>query len=203
MNQFGHDYIHFDGSEFKAGFEYISNQKQAVMEGIQTGGFSFARRSLGRLTHTWQDFYSHSNYVKLWLSKKGRSRPDEIDFYDPDLINHPKLRSGKSYGLIELFAMLPLVSKWIKPHMPADSHARMNLDSPSSGDLFEFVFMAALKQTTATFEQLMGQIIHLDVKKEAIRSFLGKQWREERYNHVYEYETRDTKNIDGSHEGAR
>ncbi len=174
INQFGHDYIHFDGSAFKSGFRYLRRQKQDVIDEIRKNNFSSARYALGRVTHSWQDFYSHSNYVRLWIDKMGNLPPEEITIEDLDIIDHTNLKSGKNYGLIEFLTLLPVISKWIKPHMPADSHAKLNLDGPESGDLFIYAYTAALKQTVKVFNNLMAKIKRLGISQEKISSFQGK-----------------------------
>jgi hypothetical protein len=174
-NQFGHDYIHFDGSAFEAGFNYIKQQEQAIFDHMSIENYSTARFALGRITHSWQDFYSHSNYISLWLENSGNLTPEEITINEPEIMNHPMLKSGENYGVIEFIALLPPFSKWLKPHMPADSHARMNLDSPKSGDLFSYAYHAAYKQTMAVFQQLMVQIKGSSLLTEHAPAFLGKK----------------------------
>jgi hypothetical protein len=176
-NQLGHDYIHFDSNAFQAGFKYLSNQKKAVIDGINKNDFSSARQALGRGAHSWQDFYSHSNYVELWLAKAGNSPPEEIVINDGDIIHHPDLRSGINYGLIEFIALTPVLSNWIKPHMPDDSHAKMNLDGPEAGKKFQYVYSAALKQTKDLFTNLLLEINELGIPQEKISTFQAFQER--------------------------
>jgi hypothetical protein len=153
--QFGHDHFHFDGSAFKAGFAYIKDQEDLIIKNIKQEEFGEARKALGRLTHTWQDFYSHSNYVQLWIEKNKDLPPERITPADTADLHRSDLRSGKNYGIIEFLAMVPGISNLIQPHMPADSHAKMNLDSPASGILFQFAYWAAYKQTIAVYDRLM------------------------------------------------
>lgn len=174
INQFGHDYIHFDGSAFEAGFAYISQQKQDVLDGIKSEGYPLARYALGRVTHSWQDFYSHSNYVKLWLAKANNRPPEAIVINDSDIVNHPELKSGKNYGLIELVALIPGLKNWIKRIMPADSHARMNLDGPESGEDFIYAYTAGIKQTISVFDQIMAELKVLRISQKKVTAFLGK-----------------------------
>lgn len=173
-NQFRHDEIHFDGNAFTAGFLYLNQQEQITIEQIHQDEFSAARDAFGRVTHSWQDFYSHSNYVKLWTKKHGLLPPDEIGINDPDILYHPELKSGKNYGIIEFLAMLPIFSKWITALMPEDSHARMNLDAPEAGLHFTYTYAAAYKQTIEAFHQLMTRIRKAGGSQERVRSFLGK-----------------------------
>jgi hypothetical protein len=186
FNQIGHDYIHFDGSAFETGFAYLSQQRKNVLDGIKREAYPAARFALGRVTHSWQDFYSHSNYVKLWLAKANNQPPKAIVINDGDIINHPELKSGKNYGLIELVALIPGLKTWIKQMMPADSHARMNLDGPEAGERFLYAYTAAIKQTRAVFDQMMSDLKVLRISQKKVTAFLGKYKIEERYNHVYE-----------------
>jgi len=173
-NQIGHDYIHFDGSAFSEGFAYIQTQESILYNAIEDYDYSEAWAATGRLLHSWQDFYSHSNYVQLWHQITENPSPEEIDHNDPEIFNAPKLKSGKNYGIIEFFAMIPGLSRLIKPLMPADSHAKMNLDSPKSGPYFEFAFIAAQKRTKQAINAILRQLFTLDIKGEAIHVFLGK-----------------------------
>lgn len=159
--QFGHDYIHFDGSAFESGFQFIAEQEKHAIEHLEHSEFDQARMALGRILHSWQDFFSHSNYVSLWLQQHQNHPSEEITIDDPKIFHHPDLESGKNYGVIEFFAMLPLLSTWIKPLMPADSHAKMNLDDPSASPDFEYAYWAAYKASVAAFDKLVQQVVKL------------------------------------------
>lgn len=173
-NQIGRDYIHFDSNAFEAGFRYIDNQNKIVVASIDSREYSQARKAFGRLCHSWQDFYSHSNYVKLWLSNAEPSPPNDIPFDDDRIMNHPDLRSGINYGLMDLLAILPGLGKFITPMMPEDSHAKMNLDSPKSGAHFTYAFYAALKRTDACYRKLILELITNGISEEKISGFKGQ-----------------------------
>ena len=173
-NQFGHDYIHFDGSAFTAGFCYLKQQEQDIIDHLKNDHFTAARLAFGRVTHSWQDFFSHSNYVRLWREKAGSPPPEEIVINDPTIMEHPELKSGKNYGVIEFLALIPPFSKWIEPLMPEDSHARMNLDGPEVGEYFAYAYHAAFKQTVKAFQELMILFQSKELTQEKVRSFLGK-----------------------------
>lgn len=173
--QIGHDYIHFDGSAFEAGFAYIKEQQLLLLMKVKQGDFSAARRALGRITHAWQDFYSHSNYVRLWRAGHPDSPAEDIDPADPDIMAHEALISGKNYGLIEFLAMIPGLSSLIVPRMPADSHAKMNLDSPSAGPLFALNYQASLKHTYIIYQELLQALkSHGITQARQIAGFHGK-----------------------------
>jgi len=172
--QFGHDHFHFEGSAFNEAFAYIALQEKTIIETVKQDDYKLARKALGRLTHTWQDFYSHSNYVHLWRKKEGPASPEEIQHDDMEILHHPDLMSGKNYGLMEYFALIPLISKIITPLMPPDSHAQMNLDGPESGPAFDFAFWAALKRTKSIIIHLKFQLIKKDISQQKIFAFFDK-----------------------------
>ncbi len=174
-NQFGHDEIHFDGSAFDAGFVYLQEQQGILFGKVRQRDFSAARQAFGRITHSWQDYYSHSNYVGLWHAAHPSDPAEAIDPADPVVMAHEDLISGKNYGLIEFIAMIPGLSSLIVPKMPADSHAKMNLDSPAAGPLFAFNYQAALKRTILTYQELADQFIsHGITQEDRIAGFHGK-----------------------------
>ena len=172
--QFGHDHFHFEGSAFNEAFAYIALQEKTIVETVEKDDYKAARKALGRLTHTWQDFYSHSNYVHLWRKKEDQALPEEIHHDDADILHHPDLMSGKNYGIMEYFALIPLISKLITPFMPPDSHAQMNLDGPESGPAFDFAYWAALKRTKAIIINLKFQLMKKDITQQKISAFFDK-----------------------------
>lgn len=173
-NQFGHDEIHFDSSTFTEGFAYINENETKLYKAISESDYEKAWASLGKILHSWQDFYSHSNYVHLWKNKVKEPVPDMIDPNDLDIFRSQDLKSGKNYGLPDYLALIPGISKLVTPRMPADSHAKMNLDSPKSGPSFEFVFHAAQKQSVAVINQILIHIEDQNFNQENINAFLGK-----------------------------
>lgn len=159
--QFGHDEFHFDNNAFDGSRTYIEEQRMLIKPAIETGQILTAWQAFGRLTHTAQDFYAHTNYVDLWLACQPTGMepaPTEIDPLDDALIENPALRSGKFYYPLEAFSFVPVLSKLVKPLLPRDSHAWMNLDSAKSGPLFEFAFQAAVKRTKYEFDETAGSL---------------------------------------------
>lgn len=174
-NQFGHDEIHFDGSAFEAGFAYIQKQKSDLLEKVRQKDFSSARHAFGRITHAWQDYYSHSNYVQLWLAAHPNQPPSSIDPADPTLMAHKDLKSGKNISLFEFIAMIPGLSSLIVPRLPEDSHARMNLDSPAAGPAFVFNYQAARKRTILAYQDLQEAFeLHRITHENLLTGFHGK-----------------------------
>ncbi|MGE5462371.1 MAG: hypothetical protein ACM3PS_03395, partial [Syntrophothermus sp.] len=66
--QLGHDEYHFDNNAFEKSNAYIEEQRSLVISSLQEENVKAAWSAFGRLTHTAQDFYAHTNYIDLWLS---------------------------------------------------------------------------------------------------------------------------------------
>jgi hypothetical protein len=154
--QIGHDEFHFDNNAFEKSYAYIEEQRAAVVSSLRAGDAPAAWSAFGRLTHSAQDFYAHSNYIELWLSCK----PDgaiptmsEVDPVDEDLIRSRALRSGKLYYPLEIFSFIKLLRPLVLPLLPRDSHAWIHLDSPEQGPHFPFAFQAAVKRTKLEFDK--------------------------------------------------
>ena len=84
--QFGHDEYHFDNNAFEKSHAYIEEQRALVISSLQREDNASAWSAFGRLTHTVQDFYAHSNYIDLWLSRHSNGThpdPSEINPVDP------------------------------------------------------------------------------------------------------------------------
>jgi len=148
--QFGHDEYHFDNNAFEKSYAYIEENRAMIRPTLEAGKIEDAWAAFGRLTHTAQDFYAHSNYIPLWLAQfDGGTAPPvpEVVHDDHNITQGPDLRSGKLYYPLELFSYIPLLKKIIMPRLPKDSHAWMNLDSPSQGPMFAYTYAAAVKVT--------------------------------------------------------
>ena len=160
--QVGHDEFHFDNNAFEKSYAYIEEQRTLVVSSLTSGDANSAWRAFGRLTHTQQDFYAHSNYITLWLDRlnpstgSGQAAPPpplEVDPMDPSLIASPDLRSGKVYYPIELLYFFRSTRPLSLRILPKDSHAWMNLDSPAQGFKFPYAMQAAVKRTVIEFEK--------------------------------------------------
>ncbi len=148
--QFGHDEYHFDNNAFYESYAYIEENRAMILPALEADNVEAAWAAFGRLTHTAQDFYAHSNYLRLWIAQfdKGDAPPvPEVAHADPKFIQHPDLRSGKLYYPLELLSYIPPLKKYILPLLPRDSHAWMNLDTPEQGPLFDYAIAAAIKRT--------------------------------------------------------
>ena len=170
--QFGHDEFHFDNNAFEKSYTYIEEQRALVVTALQKKDARSAWSAFGRLTHTLQDFYAHSNYITLWLKRfDGQTPPSssEVDPVDLTLIQHPDLHSGKVYYPFEILYFIRSAREFSLRILPKDSHAWMNLDSPEQGFKFDYAMQAAIKRTVIEYEKMM-----LDFSDEMCRLFLDK-----------------------------
>ena len=164
--QIGHPEFHFDDNSFQAGSVYIEEQRQIILDTLNPGkgyllsssrsGTIPAWEAFGRLTHAGQDFYAHSNYIKLWVNIHHPTKLpplDEVTALQSEILNHPDLRSGKVY-LWDWVAFIPGLHGLARRILPRDSHTHMNLDSPKSGQLFPYALEAAVKRTIFEYEQI-------------------------------------------------
>lgn len=55
---------HFDSEQFQAGQNRLVEIRQNIVTQIMSSNFELARTETGRLLHTLQDFYSHSNWIE-------------------------------------------------------------------------------------------------------------------------------------------
>lgn len=156
--QIGHDEFHFDNNAIEKGFRYINEQRGFVLASLLSPGVLSAWIAFGRLTHTAQDFYSHTNYISLWLDQFNGTprapRPPEIDPVQKSLIRSPSLHSGKIYLPMDALYFIPFLRNFALKLLPEDSHGKMNLDSPKQGPRFEYARAAAVKRTQHEFDLL-------------------------------------------------
>jgi hypothetical protein len=148
-NLIGHGEIHYDNNALEDSQRYLNEQRGLVIASLLTPGILSAWIAFGRLTHTAQDFYSHTNYVSLWLDRYDGTppAPSGIDPMQGDLINSPDLRSGKLYLPLDALYFVPFLRRLSLALLPRDSHAWMNLDSPEQGPRFEYARSAAIRRT--------------------------------------------------------
>ena len=170
--QIGHDEYHFDNNAFEESYSYIEKQRSLVRISLMADDPGTAWKAFGRLTHTAQDFYAHSNYIDLWLARQPegtRPDPEQVNPMDPDLLGSPELRSGKVYLPWEVFTLVSFLEPVVKRFLPRDSHAWMNLDSPRQGYQFDYAVQAAVKRTGIEFAETTKGI-----KEKLVRAFEGR-----------------------------
>jgi len=160
--QVGHPEYHFDDNAFDQGNQYLDQLRTDTLRVIrQRGDLLPAWKSFGKLTHAGQDFYAHSNYIDLWSEKNGNPGDTlfgEQDILLTELLNDPRLISGKSYNPWGLITILPWIGPIFAPLLPADSHARLNKDSPSRNKYFPLAYKAAVYRTIFEYNELIGQL---------------------------------------------
>ena len=180
--QFGHDEYHFDNNAFEKSYAYIEEQRALIVSSLKTNNATSARSAFGRLTHTVQDFYAHSNYITLWLSRFDNSprskaerggetppAPPEVDPVDLTLLNSPDLRSSRVYYPLDVLYFIRPLRPYVLSRIPRDSHAWMNLDSPEQGFKFDYAMQAAIKRTKIEFDKTT-----LGFSEEMCRLFLDR-----------------------------
>jgi hypothetical protein len=152
----GHDEYHFDSNAFAQSYAYLEEQQALIISSLEMNDVSSAWSAFGRLMHTVQDFYAHSNYIDLWLSCQpdgALPTPSEVDPLDEDLIHTRALRSGRIYLPLDALYFVRPLRRLILRILPRDSHAWMNLDSPEQGPNFLYAFQAAVKRTRLEFNK--------------------------------------------------
>ena len=168
---------HFDNSLFDDGLAYI---EACRVKAARATSPQAAWDAFGRLSHTAQDFYSHSNYVALWMQQfeaGSAPGPDQIDGLDGRLLRHPALVSGRVYLPLEALTLFPRLTPLVRRWLPRNSHAWVNLDNPSRGPLFPYSLQAALQRTRAEFDRTLAAIGEARGEA-AMRAFLDR-WLEQ------------------------
>ena len=152
----GHDEYHFDSNAFAQSYTYLEEQQALIVSSLEANDLPSAWSAFGRLMHTVQDFYAHSNYIDLWLSCQpdgALPTPAEVDPLDEDLIHTRALRSGRIYLPLDALYFVRPLRRLILRILLRDSHAWMNLDSPEQGPNFLYAFQAAIKRTRLEFNK--------------------------------------------------
>ena len=153
-HQFGNkSHYHFDNNELEKSAEYVTKLHLdiKVMAGNRQHKGRLQRQAFGKLSHAIQDFYAHSNYVRLWLERNGgikNTTPQQIEAQDPAIMADPNLKSGSFLLWRDAIYFLPVWKHIARAvYVPKDSHEEMNLDTPERGELFAYAMEAAIKRT--------------------------------------------------------
>ncbi len=146
--QVGHAEYHVDNAIAPA-FRFLQEQERQALLAFQREECEQGMRCLGRCLHAVQDFYSHTNYVRLWL-RENETRKPTSDAIPPllDWLSRPDLTTGRAtFG--ELLTYLPVVGAAFARvlRLPNDSHFVQNLDGPHRGPEFAYVVAAAQKHS--------------------------------------------------------
>lgn len=155
--QFGHDHYHYDNNSFAAGDAYVNELRGVVFASLDHGDGCQAQDNFGRLTHTVQDLYAHSNYVSLWRQLNPGAPASEIDPLVAGILSDPRLRSGRLYYPLEILSFFSFSKPFVLPLLPRDSHAWMNLDDPSRQN-FDFAFEVAVKRSILEYSYIIDKL---------------------------------------------
>lgn len=149
-NQLFHNEIHFDNNKISEGNQLISDYRSECIDAITSQNFPSARTHFGKLIHTAQDFYAHSNYARLYekvvLSNKDL-RSIEYDCLSSEINHSKEFKSHTIHFPGDYFCIIPLFARWFGMNLPEDSHTRMNLDSPISDGPFYLAYALAVNRT--------------------------------------------------------
>jgi hypothetical protein len=157
--QFGHDHFHYDNNAFAGGDAYVVAQRAMIQPALLKHRPHAAWQAFGRLSHTVQDLYAHSNYVAFWLKLSNEADPDpeRIDPLDPGILADPALRSGKPHYFFDALLQLNLLTPAMLELAPPNSHTRLNIDGPDRPN-FDYVFSAAVKRTQNEFYRVVASL---------------------------------------------
>jgi hypothetical protein len=157
--QIGHDHFHYDNNAFAGGNAYVDAQRAIIRPELEKHRPHKAWKAFGRLSHTVQDLYAHSNYVAIWLAENNEPHPDpdQIDPLAPEILADPGMRSGKTHYFFDALLSLNLLTPALLEFAPPNSHARLNIDSPDRAN-FEYVFSAAVKRTRIEFNRVITSL---------------------------------------------
>jgi hypothetical protein len=156
---------------------YVEEEHQRIAElAYVSTGAAQQRAALGRLLHTVQDFYAHTNYVSLWLAERRPGITDEqvkIDAFDPDIFDHPALQIAQWSTWREPLYYVPGLGDWMRRVcLPASSHEAINLDSPRRGSLFGLAMSVAHQRTLVEYARAVVAIRAIG-GREAVARFHG------------------------------
>lgn len=158
----GHPEYHFDGNKFEESWAFVKNQHGILQTTLKTNEeIEKAWKAFGSLLHAVQDFYAHSNYVKLWLTKYSPAQSFSVkDFngLDESILDSPDLRSSIVYYPLEALTYFEFMRPLLRPLLPEDSHANMNLDSPIMGPLFLYAMEGARQRSKYEYDLVIQNL---------------------------------------------
>jgi hypothetical protein len=162
---------------------YVEDEHARIAELSQTpGGEREQRAAFGRLLHTVQDFYAHTNYIALWLAETGgaeRIDTATINGLDPQILAHPALRIAQWVAWRDPFYYLPVVGNVMRRFwLPEASHEAIHLDSPDRGSLFPLALAVACQHTLVEYWRAVKAIGEVGGKR-ALARFHSDEYIEE------------------------
>jgi len=158
-NLLGRPVIHFDNDRIIESLAYIDAElaRMGHARGDDTEIQRILWDAFGRLSHTAQDFYAHSNYVDLWLAENGgleNTSHADINGLDENLLSHPRLHTGSFHLLRDIVYYIPLIRTLArKIYIPKFSHEAMHLDDPTRGAKFDYAITAAIQRTRFEYQR--------------------------------------------------
>ena len=176
-NLLGKPEIHFDNDKVAESLAYIDAElaRMANATGDDTETQTTQWDAFGRLCHTAQDFYAHSNYVDLWLAENGgleNTLHADIDGLDEKLLTHLDLRTGSFHLLRDIVYYIPLIQTLArKIYIPKFSHETMHLDDPSRGAKFDYAIQAATQRTRYEYQRAIDALSTRGSNASAVRLF--------------------------------
>ncbi len=147
--------FHFDAHAFEEAHRFVAEQR-GMVSGALPADPPAAWHAFGRLTHALQDFYSHTNYLALWIEHNPGADATHADPVSPEILHSPKLFAARVYWPWEALTIFPVLRPLMRRQLPADSHANMNLDDPGRGPLFPLAIAAAQCRTQLALEENLG-----------------------------------------------
>lgn len=156
-NQRGHPEYHCDDSKIDLSEAYIQSLRNQILVSLrEQKDLHQAWVSFGKLTHAAQDFYAHTNYIRIWVERIGTdlSLPSAGDIYLSDIRNDPTLISCRFYAPWEWITFIPGIGPWLGKFFPHDSHAYLNNDSPQNSPFFPQAYRAAVLRTVFEYNQI-------------------------------------------------
>lgn len=165
FGQIGHNEYHFDNNAIDEGNRFIKSQRVKIYTYLIINKPKKAWQAFGRLLHAAQDFYAHTNYVNLWQNKQNNKLllKENLNYLDNEILDHPFLYSHTPYFPLDyIISAIPSTGKYLTKYLPKNSHAKMNLDSPASGEDFEWAFLAALGRTEYEYSVIRNFLITKD-----------------------------------------
>ena len=168
----GHPEYHFDDNKFDDSCAFVNEQHLIVRKSISLSDLESAWIAFGRLLHAVQDYYSHSNYIKLWMDTYSPGKlPILKDFsgVDETILNSDELYTARVYYPLEALTYFEFMRPILRPVLPADSHANMNLDSPIMGELFPYAMEGARHRSEFEYKKIIEKF-----DSDKIRKFHGK-----------------------------
>lgn len=158
--QIGHQEYHVDDN-IADGYAYMVAQRDEALQWLLAGDCLKGLKALGRCLHCVQDFYSHTNYVRLWLAENGgleRARPEDIAPLH-DWLSMGALQTGRAVfreGLLYVPVLGRLLAGLVR--LPPNAHFFRNLDAPHRGPEFAYVRAAATKHSELVVKSLLEAV---------------------------------------------